>query len=192
MDRSILRHQILPAVLTLTGLVAGTIAGDAVLHALELTWLELWLGVAGTALVLLSFLYSARKRALLHRGGFRAYLRWHELAAWAGTLMVLVHAGVHFTAALPWLAVVAMLANVVSGVTGKVLLDRGHDQLAARRAVYRQRGLSEPEIDRAVMRDAVALEVMGDWRAVHLPMTVAFLALAAGHIGSVLMMWEIV
>jgi hypothetical protein len=192
MEGSILRQQMLPATLTLSALLAGTFGGSALLHLFELQWLGLWLGIVGTVLILLSFLYSARKRAVLRLGSFRAYLRWHELAAWAGTLMVLVHAGVHFSAVLPWLAVVAMLANVISGVTGKVLLDRGRERLAAKRDLYLRRGLSNTDVDRAVMTDAVALEVMSNWRAVHLPMTVAFLALAAGHVLSVLMMWEVV
>lgn len=192
MERSILRHQLVPAALALVGLLAGTIGGDALLHILDAKGLEVWLGTVGTALILLSFLYSARKRTVLRRGSFSGYLRWHALAAWAGTLMVLVHAGIHFNAVLPWLAVVAMLANVISGVTGKVLLERGREQLAAKRDLYRRQGLSETDVDRAVMTDAVALEVMANWRAVHLPVTVAFLALAGGHVLSVLMMWEVV
>jgi len=192
MERSILRHQVVPVALMVVGLLAGTIGGDAFLHTLDAKWLEVWLGVVGTSLILLSFLYSARKRTVLRRGSFRGYLRWHELAAWAGTLMVLIHAGIHFNAVLPWLAVVAMIANVISGVTGKILLGRGREQLDTKRNLYRRQGLSEADVDRAVMTDAVALEVMGHWRAVHLPVTVAFLALAAGHVVSVLMMWEVV
>ena len=38
------------------------------------------------------------------------------MLAWLGSLLVLVHAGVHFNAILGWLAVGAMLINVGSGV----------------------------------------------------------------------------
>ena len=37
---------------------------------------------------------------------------------------VLIHAGIHFNAILPWLATVAMGVNVISGMVGKLLLDR--------------------------------------------------------------------
>jgi hypothetical protein len=34
--------------------------------------------------------------------------------------MVLIHAGIHFNAILPWLATVAMGVNVISGMVGKI------------------------------------------------------------------------
>ena len=37
--------------------------------------------------------------------------------------------------------------------------------------------------------DAVALDVMKQWRSVHFPITLAFAALACGHIATVLMFW---
>ena len=37
--------------------------------------------------------------------------------------MVLIHAGIHFNAILPWLATVAMGVNVISGMVGKLLLE---------------------------------------------------------------------
>ncbi len=56
-------------------------------------------------------------------------LRRHERMAWAGSLLVLVHAGVHFNAWLGWLALAAMLINVASGLTGKYLLARARTRL---------------------------------------------------------------
>lgn len=70
-------------------------------------------------------------------------LRWHEFLAWLGSLLVLVHAGVHFNAILGWLAVWAMLINVGSGLTGKFLLDRSRRRLEDARQRMRARGLPE-------------------------------------------------
>jgi hypothetical protein len=39
---------------------------------------------------------------------------------WLGSLMVLIHAGIHFNAILPWLATIAMGVNVISGMVGKI------------------------------------------------------------------------
>ena len=49
--------------------------------------------------------------------------------AWLGSLLVLVHAGIHFNAILGWLAVWAMLIDVGSGLTGKFLLERSRRRL---------------------------------------------------------------
>jgi hypothetical protein len=64
--------------------------------------------------------------------------------AWLGSLLVLVHAGVHFNAILGWLAVWAMLINVGSGLTGKFLLDRARRRLEEARQRMRARGLPKP------------------------------------------------
>jgi hypothetical protein len=45
--------------------------------------------------------------------------------------MVLIHAGIHFNALLPWLATVAMAVNVVSGMVGKLLLERSRRHVQA-------------------------------------------------------------
>ena len=60
------------------------------------------------------------------------------MLAWLGSLLVLVHAGVHFNAILGWLAVWAMLINVGSGLTGKFLLDRSRRRLEEARQRMRE------------------------------------------------------
>jgi len=52
----------------------------------------------------------------------------------------------HIYAILPWLALVAMLVTVISGMTGKYLLDRSRRFLAEKKEVYSQQGLSEEAI----------------------------------------------
>lgn len=118
----IVGREIAPQLLAFLGLIALALLTDGALHLLGLRWVGRWLGVPGLLLILASFLYSARKRKRITWGRPAALLRAHEAMAWAGSALILVHAGVHFNAALPWLAVVAMLLNVGSGLTGKYLL----------------------------------------------------------------------
>jgi hypothetical protein len=93
------------------------------LHVVNAVWIGRYLGIPGTLLILGSFGYSLRKRQMIKAGKPAQLLRLHERMAWAGSLLLLVHAGIHFNAILGWLAVFAMLLNVGSGLTGKFLLD---------------------------------------------------------------------
>jgi hypothetical protein len=56
--------------------------------------------------------------------------------AWLGSLLVLVHAGIHFNALLGWMAVAAMLINVASGLTGKFLVERARRKLSEERLFW--------------------------------------------------------
>ncbi len=190
MRDSILKNDILPFFALFAALILATALFDGVLHALGLVWVGRYLGIPGTALILLSMTYSLRKRKVIQVGSPKALLRAHEAMAWAGSLLVTVHAGVHFNAILPWLALVAMLTNVASGLVGRYLLDRSRRHLVALKARHRETGHSEVEAERALFWDAVAFTWMGQWRAVHLPISVAFAALATGHILSALVFWE--
>jgi hypothetical protein len=136
----ILRRDALPFYLALGGLVAAALLVDAVLHLFDLVWIGRWLGLAGILMILGSFGYSLVKRKRM-QGKPAEMLKRHERMACLGTLLVLVHAGVHFNAVLGWLAVLAMLVNVGSGLTGKYLLQRARSRLTAAREGMRQRGL---------------------------------------------------
>jgi hypothetical protein len=130
-----------------------------------------------------------RKRKLLQRGDLRTYLSAHEVAAWLGSLMVLIHAGIHFHDILPWLATIAMGVNVISGMVGRMLLDRSRRQVQSQRDHYQLRGLSRVEVEQAVFWDAVTIDAMARWRKVHIPIFIAFAVLGLGHIVSIFMFW---
>jgi hypothetical protein len=83
-----------------------------------------------------------------------------------------------------------MLVNVISGMTGKYLLERSRRFLESKKAHYRELGLSAAEIDGCLFRDAVAFDLMKRWRTVHLPITLAFAALGLIHILSILIFWQ--
>jgi hypothetical protein len=183
------RHEVLPFVASFAVLALAALALDGALHLLNLLWIGRWLGIPGTLLILGSTAYSLRKRKLIQRGQPAQLLRWHEWLAWLGSLLVLVHAGVHFNAILGWLAVWAMLVNVGSGLTGKFLLDRSRRRLEEARQRSRARGLAEAEIVDQLYWDSLTFDAVKQWRVVHFPITLAFAVLAIAHIVAIFLFW---
>ncbi len=189
MKNSLWREHVLPFTLLLGLLAAATLAGDYLLHRLNLVWVGRYMGIPGTLLIIGSLYYSARKRKWVTAGDPRSMLKLHEFGTWLGSLMVLVHAGIHFNAILPWLATVAMGVNVISGLVGKMLLAQSRLHVQGERERFQLRGLSKAEVERAVFWDAVALGAMTQWRKVHIPIFIVFATLALGHIFSIFLFW---
>lgn len=189
MTTSLWRQHILPFTFLLGVLAIAALAGDFFLHRLNLVWVGRYLGIPGTLLIIGSMVYSLRKRKLITSGNPRSLLTFHEFTAWLGSLMVLIHSGIHFNAILPWLATIAMGVNVISGLVGKLLLDRSRRYVQGERESYQLRGLSRPEVEQAVFWDAVSLDAMTQWRKIHIPIFIAFAVLAIGHIVSVFLFW---
>lgn len=189
MTTSLWRKHVLPFTLLLGLLAAATLAGDYLLHRLNLVWVGRYLGIPGTLLIIGSLVYSMRKRKYITSGDPKTLLTLHEIGTWLGSLMVLLHAGIHFNAILPWLATVAMGINVISGMVGKMLLGRSREHVLGQRDHYQLRGLSKAEVERAVFWDAVMLDAMTKWRKVHIPIFIVFTVLALGHIVSIFLFW---
>ncbi len=189
MKNSLWRGHILPFTLMLGALALAALAGDYLLHWFKLVWVGRYLGIPGTLLILGSLFYSLRKRKYVSSGDPKSLLKMHEFSAWLGSLLVLIHAGVHFNAILPWLATMAMGVNVVSGLVGKMLLQRARQHVQGQRQQFQLRGLSKAETEQAVFWDAVAVDAMTQWRKLHIPIFVVFAVLALGHIFSVFLFW---
>ncbi len=189
MTKSLWREHILPFAMLLGLLAAASLAGDYLLHRLNLVWIGRYLGIPGTILIVGSLIYSLRKRKHISSGNPKSLLRFHEFIAWLGSLMVLIHSGIHFNAILPWLATVAMGVNVVSGLVGKLLLDRSRQHVQGQREHFQLRGLSLPEVEKAVFWDAVSLDAMTQWRKVHIPIFLVFAVLSLGHILGIFLFW---
>lgn len=190
MQRSLIRKEVMPFLVMFGSLILATIVTDALLHQFDLVWVGRYMGIPGAILILLSFFYSMRKRKLIGFGKPRTLLTLHETLTWLGSLMVLVHAGIHVYAILPWLALIAMLVNVISGMTGKYLLDRSRRFIAAKKEIYSSQGLAGDEIDRRLFWDATTFDLMKRWRAVHPPITLAFAVLGIAHILSIFLFWQ--
>lgn len=190
MKSSLIFKEVFPFLVMFGTLILATILTDALLHRFELVWIGRWLGIPGTVFILLSFFYSMRKRKVIRFGKPKTFLALHENLTWIGALMILVHAGIHIYTILPWLALIAMLITVISGVTGTYLLNRSRRFLTKKREAYLQRGLSEDEIEKKIFWDATTFDLMEKWRAVHLPITLAFAVLGISHILSIFLFWN--
>ena len=189
MKKSLWGTHVLPFILLLGLLAAATLAGDYALHRLNLVWVGRYLGIPGTLLIIASMVYSMRKRKFITSGNPKTLLKLHEFGAWLGSVMVLIHAGIHFNSLLPWLATLAMAVNVVSGMVGKLLLERSRRHVQGQRDQFQLRGLSKPEVEQAVFWDAVTVDAMKQWRTVHIPIFLVFVVLALGHIFSIFLFW---
>jgi len=186
---NLMTREVLPFFGSFAALALLALAFDGLLHLFDLLWVGRWLGIPGTLLIIGSTAYSLRKRKLIRSGHPATLLRWHEALAWLGSLLVLVHAGVHFNAILGWLAVWAMLINVGSGLTGKFLLDRARRRMEVARQGMRDLGLSESELEDSLYWDSLTFDVVKQWRVVHFPITLAFGVLALAHIVAVFLFW---
>lgn len=186
---SLFTREVVPFFLRLALLGLAALAIDALLHWLNAVWIGRYLGIPGVLLIIGSFGYSLRKRKFIAKGNPATFLRLHERMAWAGSLLILVHAGIHFNAILPWLAIWAMLVNISSGLTGKFLLQRARSRLEETRAQLRAQGLSGTELEDSLYWDSLTFDAVKQWRAIHYPITLAFAVLASGHIVSIFLFW---
>jgi len=186
----LLRREVLPFLLSFATLTGAVLLIDAILHAVNAVWIGRYLGIPGTLLILGSFGYSLRKRKWISLGRPAGLLRTHEHMAWTGSLLVLVHAGIHFNAILGWLAVCAMLVNVGSGLTGKFLLERARRRMDEARQRMQQQGVRGEDLEERLYWDALTFDAVKHWRVVHLPITLAFGVLALAHISAVFLFWS--
>jgi hypothetical protein len=189
MQARLFRREVLPFLVGISALVVAALLLDALLHVLNAVWIGRYLGIPGTLLIIASTVYSLRKRQLIRAGQPARLLRWHEGLAWTGSLLVLVHAGIHFNAILGWLAVTAMLVNVISGLTGKFLLDRSKRRLADAQQRMRSQGLTAEEFEDRNYWDSLTFDAVRKWRVIHFPITLAFAVLALAHIVAVFLFW---
>jgi hypothetical protein len=190
MQARLFSREVVPFYLSLIALGAAALLCDAALHLLNAVWVGRWLGIPGTLLILASLAYSLRKRKLIRSGHPAKLLRLHESMAWAGSLLVLVHAGIHFNAILGWLATGAMLINVASGLTGKFLLDRSRRRLEQARSKMRDKGLTADQLAEHTYWDSLTFDTVKEWRAVHFPITLAFVVLGLAHIVAECLFWS--
>jgi len=182
--------RIVPSLLLYVALLACAVLVDAILHFAGVASIGRWFGPAGTAILLASFLYSLRKRKLVRTGSPRSLLAAHEILGWGGALLLLVHGGIHLNAALPWVAVAAMLVVVGSGLTGKFLLAEARESLKSREEELAREGRSAGEIERELLGHSLLVGTMQQWRRVHMPLTMVFAALALLHVASVVLFWR--
>jgi len=175
-------YKILPSLLSFLLQILLAIIIDGILHFFNIGFIGRYLGPIGVGFIGLSFIYSLRKKRFFTWGSLKGYLKLHEASTWLGSLLILVHAGIHFNALIPWLATGAMLINIASGFTGRYLLGKSREELENRRELLSAEGQSENEIDIELMWESLSVKVMQKWRSVHQPITGLFAGLTAFHI----------
>lgn len=84
----------------------------------------------------------------------------HEYLAWIGSVLILVHAGIHFNALLPWLAIFMLLINVASGLVGKFLLKNASMSLSASRQELIASGMTLEEADKKLFFDTITVDAL--------------------------------
>ncbi len=182
--------RVVPSVIVFAGLFAAALGVDYALHRAGLVAVGRYLGVAGSLVIVTSFMYSLRKRRVIGVGAPPALLQAHEVLGWAGAVMVLVHGGIHFNALLPWLALLAMVIVVASGLTGKYLLQDARQRLREKERQLRAANTAAQDVEKALLGQALLVDTMKQWRRIHLPLTMVFLGLATIHVVATMVLWR--
>jgi len=185
MLNSVLFSRALPLAFSYLLLVAATVSLDFILHSAGLAWVGRYLGVAGTLLVAFSFGYSARKNKLIEHGPLKHFLRFHCNAGWLGTLMILVHSGIHFNALLPWMATGLMMVVTASGHVGQYLVRRIRAEVKQKKQQY---GIAVDRTDALEQQqfwNVVTLGAFEKWRFIHMPLVTFLVVLTVLHVASI-------
>lgn len=187
MKQSIFIKYAFPFIQWYTLMIFITIVIDYFLHKFQLVLNGSYLGFAGTFVIGLSFIYSLKKRKLIKSGSPKKLLNLHEYLSWAGSIMLLVHAGIHFNAILPWLAILMLLISVASGLVGKFLLKKSNENLKQKRQLMIADGLNKEDVDKKLFLDSVTVDLMKKWRVVHLPITLLLVIFSVIHIITIIL-----
>ncbi len=182
--------QIFPSLILYLFLILGAIFFDYLLHLLNLVWIGRYFGIIGSVLIIVSFLYSMKKRKMIMWGSPKILLQSHELMGWIGALMILIHGGIHFNAVIPWLTLLFMLIVVGSGITGKYLLKEAKERMKSKENELRQNNFTEQEIEQELLSHSLLVDTMQQWRRVHMPLSMIFFALALLHIVFTILLWR--
>ena len=159
---------------------------DYMLHLGNIYWVGKYLGIPGTLMIIISFIYSARKRKIISFSTPKSLLTFHEYMAWVGSILILVHAGVHYNAHLAWLATYMMLINIMSGLVGKFILKNARESMNDRRLTLINQGFNAEAIEKELFYDSITFGLITKWRVIHLPIAMMFFILAILHIVTVI------
>ena len=124
------------------------------------------------------------KKKLVRSGTLKFFLKLHCKAGWIGTLLILLHSGIHFNAVLPWAATALMLVVTGSGHIGQYLLKKVRDEVKMK---MKQLGVQDidDDLERQQYWDTLTVKTLEKWRSVHMPMVSVLMALTLIHILSI-------
>lgn len=187
MKQPLLIKYVLPFFQWYALMIFLAIGVDYFLHRFQLVSVGRYLGFVGTFVIVISFVYSLRKRKIIESGSPKKLLTLHEYLAWIGSILLLVHAGIHFNALLPWFAILMLLIAVASGLIGKFLLKKANESLKEKKQSLIDKGISAEDAGKKLFFDSITVDLMKKWRVVHLPITLLLGVLALIHIITILM-----
>jgi hypothetical protein len=187
MKQSVFIKYLFPFFQWYTLMIFIAIVIDYFLHRFQMVAVGRYLGYVGTFVVIISFVYSLRKRKIIQTGSPKKLLELHEYLAWIGSILIIVHAGIHFNALLPWLAILMLLITVATGLIGKFLLLVASESLKVKKQELLSRGINKEDTEKELFFDSVTVGLMKKWRAVHLPITFVLLVLVILHIITIVM-----
>jgi hypothetical protein len=185
MWNSVLINRALPLSVSYLLLIAAALSLDFILHSAGLAWTGRYLGIAGTALVAFSFGYSARKKKVIGHGTLKFFLRFHCNVGWTGTLMILVHSGIHFNALLPWMATGLIMVVTASGHVGQYLVRRIREEVKQKKQQYGITGDRVEALEQQQYWDAVTIRAFDKWRFIHMPLVTFLVVLTILHVASI-------
>lgn len=187
MNKSIINKYAIPFMQWYTIMILLTIAIDYFLHRFHIVLNGSYLGFAGTFVIILSFFYSLKKRKIIKSGSPKKLLNLHEYLSWLGSLILLVHAGIHFNAILPWLAILMLLLTVASGLVGKFLLKKSNQDLKQKKQLLIADGMDKEAADKKLFMDSIVVDLMKKWRIIHMPITLLLAIFSIIHIVTIIM-----
>ncbi len=190
MWKSLLIQRTIPLSFSYLLLIIAGITLDYILHIGNLVWIGRYLGITGTVFLALSFGYSARKKKLITNGALKFFLKFHCYTGWIGTLMILVHSGIHFNAILPWLATTLMMVVTASGHIGQYLIKKLKEEIKLKMKQHGVNATVDDQLELQHYWDSLTVKTLDKWRSVHMPMVSLLIALTTVHILSIFFFWN--
>lgn len=139
-------------------------------------------GWAGLAVTLSVFVYSVKKRHARKSGWPKGWFLVHQVAGTVGPLLIVIHAGPHFHALVPILALFAMGIVTVSGIIGVAVHRKVISQLNTTRKDLLAQGFSHQDVEERLFDLASDEETFRIWQIIHVPMVMIFLVLVITHV----------
>lgn len=187
MTKSIFSRYVSPFIQWFVLMIIIAIVIDYFFHRFQIVYVGRYLGYIGTFVIVASFIYSLRKRKIITHGSPPQLLTIHEYMAWVGSIMILVHAGIHFNALLPWLTILMLIIAVASGLVGKFLLKKANETFKGKLEALVSSGITKEEAEKKLFFDSITVDLMKKWRKVHLPITILLCILVLLHIITIIM-----
>lgn len=146
------------------------------------------LGWIGLAVMLSVFGYSIKKRqSQAQKTAWpKGWFLLHQGAGVLAPILILVHAGPHFHALVPMLALVSMGIVALTGVIGVAVHRKALSLLKTERQDLLQQGLRPEEIEAQLDDLVCSSERFRVWQLIHVPMVIVFLVLLTAHVGGAL------